>query len=117
MSEREDRQHSNSEFYQLLRYNEAILKSLPINLLVLDTKYDVKLINDTARDFFNLNRLDFDVHIEGLFQGSDKEAMEKIQESIHRKKETMLFDIPLKVNGKICKRISLSIPFSTVFTL
>jgi signal transduction histidine kinase/ABC-type branched-subunit amino acid transport system ATPase component len=100
MSEREDRQHSNSEFYQLLRYNEAILKSLPINLLVLDTKYDVKLINDTARDFFNLNRLDFDVHIEGLFQGSDKEAMEKIQESIHRKKETMLFDIPLKVNGK-----------------
>ena len=40
------------EFYQLLRYNEAILQKLPINLVVADNDNRIKMINDNGRRVF-----------------------------------------------------------------
>jgi len=42
----------NKEFYQLLRYNEAILKNLPITLIVTDDQNNIKMINDQGQGFF-----------------------------------------------------------------
>ncbi|MFA6844977.1 MAG: ATP-binding cassette domain-containing protein [Sphaerochaetaceae bacterium] len=44
------------DFYQLLRYNEAILESLPVNVLILDKDRKVKLINNSAVDFFHVDK-------------------------------------------------------------
>ncbi|MBI9096147.1 MAG: ATP-binding cassette domain-containing protein [Sphaerochaeta sp.] len=44
------------DFYQLLRYNEAILESLPVNVLVLDKDQKIKLINNSAVDFFHVDK-------------------------------------------------------------
>ena len=41
--------HMDPEFYQLLKYNEAILTHLPFSLLVTDSRRNVRLINDAAR--------------------------------------------------------------------
>ena len=43
--------HSN-EFYQLFKYNEAILKKLPINLIVTDPENKIRMINDFGREYF-----------------------------------------------------------------
>ncbi|NCD33190.1 MAG: ATP-binding cassette domain-containing protein [Spartobacteria bacterium] len=46
----------NQEFYQLLKYNEAILRSLPVNLIVTDTQCRIKMVNDYCKTYFNLER-------------------------------------------------------------
>lgn len=47
---------TRQEFYQLLKYNEAILQNLPVNLLVLDNDVRIKLVNDQARTLFQLDK-------------------------------------------------------------
>jgi signal transduction histidine kinase/ABC-type branched-subunit amino acid transport system ATPase component len=42
------------EFYHLLKYNEAILENLPINLLIVDPAFSLKLINNSAKEFFKI---------------------------------------------------------------
>jgi len=36
----------SSEFYQLLKYNQAILEELPVNLIVTDRDHYIKLFNE-----------------------------------------------------------------------
>ena len=43
LSEESDVQEPNKEFYQLLKYNEAILRNLPVNLIITDTEQRIKL--------------------------------------------------------------------------
>jgi PAS domain S-box-containing protein len=45
---------TRQEFYQLLKYNEAILQNLPVNLLVVDNDGCIKLVNDRAKTLFRL---------------------------------------------------------------
>jgi signal transduction histidine kinase/ABC-type branched-subunit amino acid transport system ATPase component len=42
----------NREFYQFLKFNEAILERLPLNLIVVDRRQVIKLMNHNAVAFF-----------------------------------------------------------------
>jgi PAS domain S-box-containing protein len=44
----------SQEFHDLLVYNEAIIDYLPINLILIDGSGTIKIINESARDFFGL---------------------------------------------------------------
>jgi PAS domain S-box-containing protein len=48
-------QLADQNFYQLLKYNEAILLELPINLLIVDKEMIVRIANKSARKFFGLS--------------------------------------------------------------
>ncbi|MDC7226291.1 MAG: ATP-binding cassette domain-containing protein [Spirochaetales bacterium] len=45
---------TNQEFYQLLKYNRAILETLPINLIVIDENQIIRLMNNNAKAYFSI---------------------------------------------------------------
>jgi ABC-type branched-subunit amino acid transport system ATPase component/nitrogen-specific signal transduction histidine kinase len=46
---------SDQAFHELLKYNEAVLTKLPVNLFVIDRHNHIKLINESARAVFNFS--------------------------------------------------------------
>jgi PAS domain S-box-containing protein len=46
----------NHEFYEFLRYNEAILQNLPVNLIIIDLDNRIKIINQACLNSFRLSR-------------------------------------------------------------
>ncbi len=88
------------EFYQLLRYNEAILRKLPINLIVTDNDNRIKLINDHGRDYFGLDKDAFrDLFLDSLLSSKNEEFLATIKQSFADKKEITLYNIPLIVGN------------------
>jgi ABC-type sugar transport system ATPase subunit len=74
-------------FYQLLKYNQAILENLPINLIVIDENGSVKLINESAKHFFSATLSSEPGDIEALFSTMPKQITDGIADSIREKKE------------------------------
>ncbi len=45
---------TTQEFYQLLKYNRAILETLPVNLIVVDENRILRLLNNNAKNYFSI---------------------------------------------------------------
>ena len=45
---------TTQEFYQLLKYNRAILETLPVNLIVVDENRILRILNNNAKSYFNI---------------------------------------------------------------
>ncbi len=63
----EKRADQVQEFDKLLKYNEAVLTQLPVNLIVSGHDNSIVLINNSARAFFDLHE-EIDHSIEELFE-------------------------------------------------
>ena len=99
-----DKGISGKEFYTLLKYNEAILESLPVNLLVADNTGEVKLINPKAAAYFGIDdpgKHDTDrsglLSLEMLFEGNTL-LYEKLTQSIASEKEVNLYSELMNTN-------------------
>ena len=89
------------EFYQLLRYNEAILQKLPINLVVTDNDDRIKMINDHGRKYFNLGDGDYRrLFVDDLFPASDGKALKLIRGAFEQQREAAFYAVPITVRGK-----------------
>ncbi len=59
---------TSEEFYQLLKYNAAILELLPVTLVVTDQKNRIKLLNRSALEYFSCDgRFRINRHVRSLF--------------------------------------------------
>jgi len=91
----------SGEFYQLLRYNEAILQKLPINLLVADNDNRIKMVNDNGRRYFNLGEADYrKLLVDDLFSSGDGKALTLIKEAFEQQREAAFYAVPITVGGK-----------------
>jgi ABC-type branched-subunit amino acid transport system ATPase component/nitrogen-specific signal transduction histidine kinase len=91
---------SYQDFIQLLRYNEAILQKLPINLIVSDNENKIKMINDHGKVYFNLEKADYrNLYLDGLFSEGSGNALELIKSAFSEKKEKTFYNVPIVVNG------------------
>lgn len=89
------------EFYQLLRYNEAILRKLPINLVVTDNDMRIKMINDHGRDYFNLGDGDYrKLFVDDLLPSDDGKALTLIKEAFRETREAVFYAVPITVGGR-----------------
>ena len=89
------------EFYQLLRYNEAILQKLPINLIVTDNENKIKMINDFGREYFKLNDVNQNaLTIEDLFHSKNDTALRLIKSAFLEKQEKIFYAVPVTVENK-----------------
>lgn len=87
------------DFYQLLRYNEAILQKLPINLLVTDNENKIKLINDHGKDYFKIEKMQSKtLFLEDLFSGRNKTALDLIKAAFLEKAEKTFYNVPLTID-------------------
>jgi ABC-type multidrug transport system ATPase subunit/signal transduction histidine kinase len=63
-----DSADTNEEFYELLKYNQAILQNLPEVLVVVDNQNRIRLVNESGKAFFNLtNPINLPMPIEPFF--------------------------------------------------
>ncbi|GAB1482991.1 hypothetical protein MASR2M78_18070 [Treponema sp.] len=80
----------NREFYQLLRYNEAILRNLPISLVVTDDLDNIKMINDLGQTFFQVQQHQYiNKPISSLIPNED--VLHQILQGFNKKKESAFF--------------------------
>ena len=86
------------EFYQLLRYNEAILQKLPVNLVVTDNENRIKLINDHGRNYFKPPAGWRNLPLDDLF--GDETAPALIKTAFEEKREDVFYAVPVTVNGR-----------------
>ncbi|MDD4082990.1 MAG: ATP-binding cassette domain-containing protein [Sphaerochaetaceae bacterium] len=107
------RKHENSEnardFYQLLKYNEAILESLPVNIIILDKKNQIRLINNSAADFFGVDGNSMiGFNFDALISSNDKGLIDLILEGLKKKNKINIINQIIHLKEKI-KNINISI--------
>ncbi|HVO39094.1 MAG TPA: ATP-binding cassette domain-containing protein [Spirochaetia bacterium] len=56
---REETGNRRREFNQFLKYNEAVLLNLPVNLIVVDSLERVKIVNESCKGYFHLESIPF----------------------------------------------------------
>lgn len=97
------------DFYQLLKYNEAIIGTLPVNILILDKQYIIKLINNSALEFFgfpgeNRSGSSFDA----LFSSQDSHLVGLIHESVKREEKKNFLNQVLHI-GMVTKNVNITV--------
>jgi two-component system sensor histidine kinase AtoS len=86
----------SKEFYQLLKYNEAILHLLPVNLIVTDSEENIKMINKYAVQYFRLeNTSCIDQPVEILFFPENDKVVGLLKQAILERCERTFYNIPI----------------------
>ncbi len=100
-AQQEDRITDKKEFYQLLRYNRAILERLPLNIIVTDTTNQVKLVNEATSAFFNIHADELFNHpLIDLFGERNDLLLVKINEALGENIANRLFNVELVINDE-----------------
>lgn len=93
-------ENANREFYNLLKYNEAVLKNLPVNLIVVDRDGDIKLINEYARQYFNIDESDYlNIPVKKLFAKNNRDAFLLIKKGLANQNGDSFYNIPVNRSG------------------
>ncbi len=100
---REKLEKSNLNLYFVKKYNENIIKNLPVGVIILDSENKVYLINFAATNILELEHSRITRKaIEHLFKPEELENTEEILDSIHDKKKNVWEGISFK-KDKILK--------------
>ena len=98
LSDEEHVGNLNREFYQLLKYNEAILRHLPVNLIVMDDARRIKMVNDFCKQNFGLNKASyFNTPLEQILTSANADVMTHVHGA--PPVETTFYQIPLNLNN------------------
>jgi ABC-type multidrug transport system ATPase subunit/two-component sensor histidine kinase len=90
----------NKEFYQLLKYNEAILRNLPVNLIVTDSDNKIKLVNDYCKRYFHLENTSYiNEPLNRLFAWNNDEIVNLILDAFSSKNEKTFYQVPIVLNN------------------
>lgn len=91
----------NEEFTTLLKYNEAITNSIPYGLIVVDERLKVKFINENARSFFFVNKVDyFNTELPSLLGERNKHLAGIVAANFRKNEESKLYNIPAYSKNK-----------------
>jgi PAS domain S-box-containing protein len=91
----------NREFYHLLKYNEAILQKLPVNLIVTDNENKIRMVNEYGKRYFNLGNTDYiNLLLDDIFLKENIEPLALIKNALLEEKEKAFYNIPLNIKQK-----------------
>lgn len=92
---------SDSDFSQFLKYNEAILFDLPINLIVVDRENRIKLLNALAKDLFGFKDSGYaDTPLRDIFPKGNGECLQLIQKATSLRRQSSYYHVPLRLKGQ-----------------
>jgi PAS domain S-box-containing protein len=87
-------ENANKEFYNLLKYNEAVLKNLPVNLIVVDREASIKLINEYARSYFGIDESTYlNMPVKKLFAKGNPDAFRLIKKGLTNQNGDSFYNI------------------------
>ncbi|MGI6432424.1 MAG: ATP-binding cassette domain-containing protein [Sphaerochaetaceae bacterium] len=90
----------DTDFYQILKYNEAILQFLPMNIIVIDNQMIIKMVNDQCLDSFALTGKEFlNTSLSKLLSGS-KIALRLIKESVSSQNSQSFYNVEINLKNK-----------------
>jgi signal transduction histidine kinase/ABC-type branched-subunit amino acid transport system ATPase component len=91
----------NQEFYHLLKYNEAILRNLPVNLIVTDNDHQIKLVNEHCKQHFQLTSAAYlNRPLDDLLAGPNAEARQQIKAALAAAESQTIYQLPLTLNDR-----------------
>lgn len=106
---REELERENIKLFYFKKYNENIIKNLPVGVVIIDADHKIYLMNFTAKHIFGLNAeyvLNQDIHI--IFKKNQIEILDELLAKIESKEEYTWEEISLDENTIIKIR---TIPF------
>ena len=90
----------NKEFYHLLKYNEAILRHLPVNLIVTDDARRIKMVNDYCKQTFDLQKTSyFNVPLDELLASNHADVLNLLHRDEAHRTELILYQVPVALNN------------------
>jgi PAS domain S-box-containing protein len=97
----ESLENANQEFYQLLKYNEAMLQKLPVNLIVVDRENRIKLINEKAKEYFDIGDSNYlNTMMDRLLTDPNRGVLNLIEEGLKQRQDSVYYNVPLlRKNG------------------
>jgi PAS domain S-box-containing protein len=92
---------SELDFSNVLKYNEAILSDLPINLVVVDRENRIKLVNARAKDLFGLHdRGNAGMSLANLFPIGNGKCLRLLLKAVTLKRQSSHYQVPLRLGGR-----------------
>jgi signal transduction histidine kinase/ABC-type branched-subunit amino acid transport system ATPase component len=89
------------EFNQFLKYNEAVLLNLPVNLIVVDGEEKVKIVNEHCREYFRLGDAPIaNQDLERLLGPDNGDALALIREAFRSQEGNAFYHVPLLIDGE-----------------
>jgi len=85
----------NEEFFHLLKYNEAILRNLPVSLIVINKSEEIKIINESAKNLLKLDTKYNDENISTIFIKAEN-IMAILKESFKEQTIQYFYYLPFK---------------------
>ncbi|MFA5513705.1 MAG: ATP-binding cassette domain-containing protein [Sphaerochaetaceae bacterium] len=86
----------DTEFYQILKYNEAILQFLPMNIIVIDNHMIIKMVNEQCINSFDLRDKKFiNIPLSSLLEES-RVAFNLIKESVKKNESRSFYNVEIK---------------------
>ena len=89
----------NEEFYQFLKYNEAILQHLPVNLIVINTENRIKMVNEYCKQYFRLENTPYlNLPLDDLFSNSNSKALKLIKDALLSREERTFYQVSITLD-------------------
>jgi signal transduction histidine kinase/ABC-type multidrug transport system ATPase subunit len=96
----DDSGNRKREFNQYLKYNEAVLQKLPVNLIVVDAEERVKIVNELCKEYFRLEGpASANRPLSDLLGEENGEVLTLIRESLRSDEGGVFFQVPLTIGG------------------
>ncbi|MBN1501560.1 MAG: ATP-binding cassette domain-containing protein [Spirochaetes bacterium] len=94
--------NSDQEFYELFKFNEAIIHNLPISIIVTDFDNRIRILNKSARTFFNLpDNENIMLPVENLFGDKSDEVWIQIKTIIDSEVVKEIYNIKINLKDEI----------------
>ena len=87
---------TRQSFTELLKFNETILNDLPVNLILINTNEEVKLVNKQAAELFPEGKiLEDNTELTALLGSKNSDVLNQIRPALQKGKEKKYFNIRL----------------------
>lgn len=95
-----ERDAEGRDFHNLLKYNEAILQFLPINLVVVDDANRIELVNDYCKQYFGLAEQYYDTPLSNLLGADNIDVYGMLLEALSSREEKNFYHVKMVVCGR-----------------
>ncbi|MGH4037760.1 MAG: ATP-binding cassette domain-containing protein [Sphaerochaeta sp.] len=90
----------DNSFYHLLKYNEAIIENLPVNLIILNNQGVLKLANKYFINSFKIDAMEYlEKTGELLFEQTNTTTRNVILQLQNKRDESTIFHLAVKINN------------------
>lgn len=89
----------SSQFRKLFKYNEAVLKQLPVNLIVVDSELRIQIVNNSCARYFGLDLENASpVCLEDVF-GNNVHVIDLLRDAVGETEEKTFYQVSFKVGS------------------